>query len=430
VTGQRARGGRFLLAIIDGGGTVPPALGLAAELVRRGHAVTVLADPTVAPSARAAGCGFTPWRGGPHFASLAEQTTLIAAIEGGNPVRAFRIARDRLICGGAPGFAADVIGAAREVGADAVLAEAAVPGILIGATATGLPTAALMANVYMRPTRGLPVMGTGWRQGTGRVGRARDTLAVAAARRASAIFLPPLNGTIATYDLPPIGDLFELLDRCAEVLVLTSPSFDFSSPHIPPNVRFVGPQLDDPDWAAGGADPGSWRPPGDAPLVLVAGSSIFQRQTDLLRRAAAALGRLPVRGVLTTGRAVDPTDVPAPPNVRVVSAAPHRAVLAEAAAVITHAGHGIVLKALAAGIPLICVPMGRDQKDNTVRVLRLGAGVRVDQDAPPDRIATAVSTVLRDPAYARAALEFADRLAVEARTRPRAADRAEALLHG
>jgi UDP:flavonoid glycosyltransferase YjiC (YdhE family) len=134
--------------------------------------------------------------------------------------------------------------------------------------------------------------------------------------------------------------------------------------------------------------------------------------------------------VLTTGRAVDPIDVPAPPNVRVVSAAPHRAVLAEAAAVITHAGHGIVLKALAAGIPLICVPMGRDQKDNTVRVLRLGAGVRVDQDAPPDRIATAVSTVLRDPAYARAALEFADRLAVEARTRPRAADRAEALLHG
>ena len=41
--------------------------------------------------------------------------------------------------------------------------------------------------------------------------------------------------------------------------------------------------------------------------------------------------------------------------------------------VVTHAGHGTVLKTLAAGVPMVCMPMGRDQKDNTVRVLRLGA---------------------------------------------------------
>jgi hypothetical protein len=38
---------RFLLAVIDAGGTVPPALSLAAELVNRGHQVRVLADPTI-----------------------------------------------------------------------------------------------------------------------------------------------------------------------------------------------------------------------------------------------------------------------------------------------------------------------------------------------------------------------------------------------
>ena len=69
--------GRILLAMIDGGGTVPPALGLAAGLVRRGHEVRVLADPTVAAAARPAGCAFTSWRTAPHFDSLAEQTTLI-----------------------------------------------------------------------------------------------------------------------------------------------------------------------------------------------------------------------------------------------------------------------------------------------------------------------------------------------------------------
>jgi UDP:flavonoid glycosyltransferase YjiC (YdhE family) len=81
-------------------------------------------------------------------------------------------------------------------------------------------------------------------------------------------------------------------------------------------------------------------------------------------------------------------------------------------------------------VPLVCLPMGRDQKDNAVRVLRLGAGVRVSQKAPPDRIATAVRTVLETPAYADAARRFAETLAAEAKTRPSAADRAEALLTG
>jgi UDP:flavonoid glycosyltransferase YjiC (YdhE family) len=98
--------------------------------------------------------------------------------------------------------------------------------------------------------------------------------------------------------------------------------------------------------------------------------------------------------------------------------------------VVTHAGHGSVMKSLAAGVPLVCIPMGRDQKDNTVRVLRLGAGVRVDRKAPPDRIAAAVRTVLDDPRYADSARRFAGVLATEARTRPSAADRAEALLSG
>ena len=85
---------RFLLAVIDAGGTVPPALSLGAELVRRGHQVRVLGDPTVETSARSAGCAFSPWREAPHFNSVAEQTAMIAALEGGNPYRAFRAAKE------------------------------------------------------------------------------------------------------------------------------------------------------------------------------------------------------------------------------------------------------------------------------------------------------------------------------------------------
>ena len=60
------RSGRYLMAVIDGGGTLPPALGLARELVRRGHSVDVLADPTAEASALSAGCRFLPWRTAPR----------------------------------------------------------------------------------------------------------------------------------------------------------------------------------------------------------------------------------------------------------------------------------------------------------------------------------------------------------------------------
>jgi len=416
-------GGRFLMALIDGGGTVPPAMGLAAELVRRGHQVCVLADPTLEQSARAAGCAFRPWRAAPHFDSLADQTALIAAVEARSPLGQFAAARDLLIAGPADRFAADVLRAVGDNPVDAVLAEAAIPGILIGAEAARLPTAALMANIYLRPTPGIPMFGTGWSPAKGRLGRARDALAARAVRRLLAGCLPALNATRIEHGLPALADLYEVLDRCARVLVLTSPSFDFPA-QLPSNVRYVGPQLDDPDWAAAE----DWRPAGDGPLALVAMSSIFQDQTDTLRRVAVALGQLPVRAVLTTGRAVDPGQITAPANVRVVAAAPHQAILPEAAVVVTHAGHGTVMKTLAAGVPLVCMPMGRDQKDNTTRVLRLGAGVRLSKRARPDRIAAAIAEVLDRPRYADAARRFAETLAAEARTRPTAADEAETLI--
>ena len=51
---------RFLLATWDGGGTIPPELGLAAELVGRGHEVVVLSDDTVEQEAVDAGADLHP----------------------------------------------------------------------------------------------------------------------------------------------------------------------------------------------------------------------------------------------------------------------------------------------------------------------------------------------------------------------------------
>jgi MGT family glycosyltransferase len=415
--------GRVLLANIDAGGTLPPARGLATELVKRGHQVRVLADPTIEASARSAGCDFTPWQEAPHFNTRAEQTAVIAAAEGPNPYLALRAAKAYAGKAMTSRFARNVVSTVRDFPVDVILADG-LPGILIGGHATGLPTVVLTAQIYIRPTVGLPLLGTGWSPARGVLGRARDKLGPRMVSWLLARTLPRLNEVVASYGQASLRDMFDLFDRCSRVLVMTSPSFDFKAPELPENVRYVGPQLDDPDWATGL----EWSRPGSEPLVLVATSSVYQHQVSLLRNIAEALGRLPVQGVLTTGRAVDPSEIQAPPNVQVLQAAPHRRVLAEASVVVTHAGHGSVLKSLAAGVPMVCVPMGRDQKDNTVRVLRLGAGVRASMRSSPDRIAAAVSAVLRNPQYGEAARRFAGVLATEARNMPSAADEAESLL--
>lgn len=414
---------RLLLAVIDGGGTVPPSLGIAADLIRRGHEVCVLADPTVESSAWAAGCAFTPWSSAPHFDTVAEQTAVIGAAEHGSPRQRWRVLRHFLGGRATRGFADDVLAAARGHAVDGVLVEAALPGMVIGAEASGLPCAGLMANIYLRPAPGLPLPTSAWSPGQGAAGRLRDAVALGAAGRATAGLARPLNRIRAEYGLAPVEDLFDQLDHLTRVLVLSSMGFEFPA-RLPPNVRYVGPQLDDPHWSAAGEP---WRPDGQEPLVLVGMSSVYQRQADVLGRIALALGTLPVRAVITTGHAVAPSTVPSTPHVRVLRAAPHQEVLPEASVVVTHAGHGTVLKTLAAGVPLVCIPMGRDQHANTTRVLRLGAGVRVRKTASSSAIAAAVEHVLGTPAFTANARHAAQMLAAEAATHPNAAEEIEAM---
>jgi UDP:flavonoid glycosyltransferase YjiC (YdhE family) len=56
-----------------------------------------------------------------------------------------------------------------------------------------------------------------------------------------------------------------------------------------------------------------------------------------------------------------------------------------------------------AGVPLLCLPMGRDQHDNAARVSHRGAGLTLPADASPDAIAAAARRLLDEPAFRAAA---------------------------
>jgi MGT family glycosyltransferase len=318
-------------------------------------------------------------------------------------------------------FAADVRDELRRRPADAVVANFFVFGAQIAAEAEGVPFAFLVSNILSFPGSNTPPLGPGLKPARGPLGRARDAALNRLMGRLFDKGLDRLNEVRADNGLAPRGSVLENFERADRLLLMTSGAFEYEQFTPPPNVRLVGPRLDDPAWV------GHWTPPaGDEPLVLVGMSSTFMNHADVLQRAATALGELPVRGLVTTGPAVPVDAIDAPANVTVVERAPHREVLRHASAIVTHAGHGTVIKALAAGVPVVAMPLGRDQLDNAARIAHHGAGLRLKPKASPGAIASAVRRVLDEPSFAANAERLAAAIAAEV-AQDRAAEELEEL---
>jgi UDP:flavonoid glycosyltransferase YjiC (YdhE family) len=89
-------------------------------------------------------------------------------------------------------------------------------------------------------------------------------------------------------------------------------------------------------------------------------------------------------------------------------------VLPHAAAVVTHAGHGTVMKTLAHGVPMVCIPCGRDQADIARRAAAAGCAIVLRPTLlSARRLAHAIAEVLADPRYRLAARRMQVALAAE-----------------
>ena len=76
-----------------------------------------------------------------------------------------------------------------------------------------------------------------------------------------------------------------------------------------------------------------------------------------------------MRAVLTAGPALDTSALTPGDNTVVVPFVPHRAVLPEASLMVIARGTGASINAaLSCGVPLVCIPCGRDQPDGARRV--------------------------------------------------------------
>ncbi len=294
-----------------------------------------------------------------------------------------------------PHWAHEVAAELRREPVDAVVADFVLVGALVAAEAARVPGVALMHTVYRGLVRGRPPWGPGWRPTVGIAGRLRDAAGTLVSSRIhNRDALPFLNRARCSLGLDPLGRYSEQEERAARIVVLTSPAFDPPT-GFPANVRLVGTPLGE---AAPPPSPPSSSSHG-RPFVLVSLSTLEQGQARLMERILVALAPLSVRALVTLGPALDPSRFTPPANVVLERFVPHRSVLPEAAAMVSQCGLGTVMKALAHGVPLICVPLVGDQLENAARVQALGAGVRLTPGADPVSIRRAIEQVLTDPTF-------------------------------
>jgi MGT family glycosyltransferase len=221
---------------------------------------------------------------------------------------------------------------------------------------------------------------------------------------------PALDEVRAEHGLPPDPEASML--RRYLVLSPFPPSFRDPAFPLPPVAHGLrtwdvprGERPTAPDWAAG-------RP--GAPVVYFTLGTVFNHESgDLFDRVLAGLRDLPINLLVTVGREIDPASLgPQPAHVRIERFVPQAEILPHVDLVVSHAGSGSVLGALAFGRPMVLAPMGADQPLNAERCAALGVGRVLDAvRATPTDVREAVVAVLEDPSCRATASRLRDEIA-------------------
>ena len=142
----------------------------------------------------------------------------------------------------------------------------------------------------------------------------------------------------------------------------------------------------------------------ERPSIYVTLGTVFN-DLDRLRLLLDAFAHVDANVVMTIGRDNDPADLGLIPGNAVVERfIPQAMLLPHMNAVVTHAGSGSMLAALAHGLPMVMLPEGADQFENADACAALGVSRWVAaEDVDVDAVGLALSTVLSHPSYSQCA---------------------------
>ncbi|MFN8224143.1 MAG: glycosyltransferase [Gaiellales bacterium] len=140
--------------------------------------------------------------------------------------------------------------------------------------------------------------------------------------------------------------------------------------------------------------------------------TLFHDRLDVLATAIEGLRELDANLVVTVGPGIDPGRLGRQPaHVLLAPYLPHQLLLRRCDLVVSQGGAGIMLGALAHGIPQLMLPQGADQFLNADVCVRAGAARALQPDQlTADAVAVAANMLLTDPAFATAACRVGDEL--------------------
>ena len=356
----------------DGGGNVPPLLALGKHLVERGHQVRLVGTDTMAGRTNEAGIDFKPFMRRPSWTS--------------RPGHALEDEMDDFathLLG--PEMGEELLAAVRDWSPDLLVIDCMAGGALSTAEHLDLPTVVL---VHLRARFHYDAAGG-------------SSVASIAAKEALNRQRTQMGLTL----LDPQRSLWaQLWPRAGSVFIASLPELEGPGTPLPAEFTYIG-GIFDPDPAELPNDVAELVGRNGPPTVVASLSTTYMHQEAQLAAAVAALDGL--RGVITLGSGIESDELNTGDYVVVTRWAPHETLLPHADVVVTHAGHGTVMAALAAGVPLVCMPMGRDQHGNAEQVARLGAGICIDASANPGQLRAAIDHVLEDVTYRASARRLA-----------------------
>jgi UDP:flavonoid glycosyltransferase YjiC (YdhE family) len=343
----------ILFATWDGGGNVPPVLGIASELAARGHGVRVIGHETQRTAVLAAGLAFSAYPTAARFAS----------VESNSAPRMMALFSDKRM-------GADVVAEAARTRTDLVVVDCMLTGVLRACDRSGLPFVTV-EHLYDGFLRGP------WLKG-------------------------PMGLVSRLKGLRPR----RTWDRARRALVVSLDELDpgSTSADRPANLTWTGPVLDLPAPHDLTAHP---------PAVLVSLSTFnFAGMAVALQNILDATAGLDARVVVTTGPVVDPAGLRAAPNHELHRYLDHDLLMPQMSLVIGHGGHATTMRALAHDLPLVIMPMHPmlDQRLVGSSVQAAGAGRLVAKKAKPAALTPVIAELLAPGPHREAAARLGTRI--------------------
>ncbi len=399
---------------------------LGSELARRGHRITVVARPRVAPLVREWNLplyeletegDWTRWEGLLWTAFNAVGSGWVAALRNWYRLEAEFALRA-------------VPRVLRELAVDGVLMDQA---ILAGGTAAehcGLPFVTVCTAPPYNVDVAVPPPSTAWHYATGLRARLRNRLGYAGWRWFIAPTLRVINRYRKRWDLHRWTQIDESYSPLAQMSQLFQ-ELDYPHEALPGCFHYVGALAAGRPCSTAGFP---WERLDGRPLIYASLGTI----ADPMNRAvypkiAAACADLPAQLVLARGKwndevrgREDSYDLPG--NPLVVDYAPQLALLERASLLIAHAGLNTILEGISRGVPIVALPRSADQPANAARVVYAGAGLCASfRRGTPRELREVIQRVLTGESFRQRARQLQQAMLAAGGVR-RAADIAEEAL--